>query len=90
MGNVLTETATVKCAAAQVQAPHGGTVTTPATAATPLLKVREHKVLVATGLPWTVVAGTCGTQPEAVHAGDQPHRHGEPVDGQWQPGRARQ
>lgn len=66
MGNVLTETASVKCAAAPppaLPAPHGGTVTTPSTAAAPLLTVRGHKVLVAAGLPWTVVPGTCGNQP---------------------------
>ncbi len=64
MGNVLTEDASVKCAAAlSLPAPHGGTVTTPAAAATPLLRVQGHKVLVAIGLPWTVVAGTCANAP---------------------------
>lgn len=66
MGNVLTENAGVKCKAPlppAPQAPHGGTVTVPATAFTALLRVRGHKVLVAAGLPWTVVAGTCGNVP---------------------------
>jgi hypothetical protein len=38
-------------------------VTVPATASTPLLRVQGHKVLIAAGLPWAVVAGTCANVP---------------------------
>jgi hypothetical protein len=66
MGNVLTEDAIVKCAAAlppNPPAPHGGTVLVPTTAPTPLLRVNNRKVLVDAGTPWLVAPGTCGNVP---------------------------
>lgn len=66
LGNVLTEKASVKCAAPLPPgppAPHGGTVTVPEAARTPLLRVEGDQVLIAAGLSWQVVAGTCGNVP---------------------------
>ena len=68
LGNVLTEDASVKCAAAPPAPPppptlHGGTVTVPATAFAPLLKVRGRRVLIAAGLEWKLVPLSCGNNP---------------------------
>jgi hypothetical protein len=65
MGNVLTQDASVKCKAGVPPAPHGGTVTLPEQAFTPLLKVRGRQVLIAASLEWKLVPLSCGNNPNS-------------------------